>query len=351
MLAELHELCDAHHGPMQDFSAKVVSQTAVSRLSGHYNMQSRGHAALVHSGFTALVRKNARRCGLLADVPLGFRSQDLPSAPIRLLKGPCATPHNSTTEPVVDSTATIIVPASKSSTRELVAVAMPDTRMPTLSNSTTEPVFEAMLVATAQLVVPSNSMKKPLAEVTPIVTVPALITKGEVTLLPEVPATLPPQTDTRDLPAGFEKLPLEAPTRHGITHGTSVKITQDPVMVQPAPVATPPTLIEEVTPLATPVVTRESRINFGNLSYAQNPQLAANMLNKLPGHYHIDPTVGFHWSPRIDNLGPFPAMLINGRVVKNRELDCGAETIITGQSGAAAMEITVTMIKRDAIVI
>jgi hypothetical protein len=146
-------------------------------------------------------------------------------------------------------------------------------------------------------------MKEPVAEVTPIVTVPELVTKGEVTPLPEVPATLPPQTDTRDLPAGFEKLPLDAPMRHGITHGPSVKETQDPVNaeVEPAPVATPPTLIEDVTPLATPVVTRESRTNFGNLYDAQNPQLAANMLSKLPGNYHIDQTVGFHRSPRIDD--------------------------------------------------
>jgi hypothetical protein len=181
---------------MQGFSAKVVSPTAVLRLSGHYDMLPREHAALVHSGFTALAKKNAKPCGSSADMPLGFRSQDLPSAPIRPLEGPCATPRNSTTEPVVDSTPTVIVPTPKSSTKEPVAVAMPDTRMPTLSNSTTEPVFGAMLVATAQLVVPSNSMKEPVADVTPIVTVPKLVTKGEVTPLPEVPATLPPQTAT-----------------------------------------------------------------------------------------------------------------------------------------------------------
>jgi hypothetical protein len=51
---------------MQGFSAKVVSQTAVSRLSGHYDKLPRGHAALMHSGFTALAKKNARPCGLSA---------------------------------------------------------------------------------------------------------------------------------------------------------------------------------------------------------------------------------------------------------------------------------------------
>jgi hypothetical protein len=44
-------------------------------------------------------------------------------------------------------------------------------------------------------------------------------------------------------------------------------------------------------------------------------------------------------------------MLINGRVVTNLLLDSGAEAIITGRPGAAAMGITSTMIERDAIVI
>jgi hypothetical protein len=82
-LAELQKLWDAHHGPMQGFSAKVVSQTAVSHLSGHYDKLPRGHAALMHSGFTALAKKNARLCESSADMPLGFRSKDLLSAPIR----------------------------------------------------------------------------------------------------------------------------------------------------------------------------------------------------------------------------------------------------------------------------
>jgi hypothetical protein len=148
-------------------------------------------------------------------------------------------------------------------------------------------------------------------------------------------------------------LARDAPTRQGMTHGSCVKETQVPVSaeVEPAPVAAPPTPAEEVAPLATPVVTRESRTNFGNLYDAQNPKLAANMLSKLPKNYHIDPTVGFHRSPRIDNSGPLPAMLINGRVVTNIVLDCGAEAIITGQPGAAAMGITPTMIERDGIVI
>jgi hypothetical protein len=162
-LVELQELWDAHHGSMQGFSAKVVSQTAVSRLSGHYDKLPRGHAALMHSWFTALAKKNARPCGSSVDMPLGFRSKDLPSAPIQPLEGHRATLRNSTTEPVVDSTSTVIVPAPKSSTKEPpVAAAMPDTSMPTLSNPTKEPVVRAMLVATVPSILPSNSTKEPV---------------------------------------------------------------------------------------------------------------------------------------------------------------------------------------------
>jgi hypothetical protein len=358
-LAELQELWDAHHGPMLGFRAKVVAQTAVSRLSGHYDMLPRGHAALAHSGFTALAKKNAIPCGSAAGMPPGFRSKDLPSAPIQPLEGPCATPCNSTMEPVEPSTYTVIVPAPENSTKEPVVGAMlvatvpmilpsnstkepvvraiPEPSMPTLSNSTTEPVGRSMLVATnLSMAVPSNSIKEPIAEATPVVTVLEPVTKSGVTPLPEVPATLPP-TDIRDLPAGLEKLPLDALTRQGVTHGPSVKETQDPAStkVELAPIAMTPIPAEEVAPLATPVVTRKT-------NDAKNPQSAV-MLSKLPGDYHDNRTVGFHRSPRIDNSGPLPAMLINGRMVTNLVLDCGAEAIITGQPGAAAMGITPTM--------
>jgi hypothetical protein len=83
------------------------------------------------------------------------------------------------------------------------------------------------------------------------------------------------------------------------------------------------------------MVTRET--NVGKLYDAQDPQSAATS-SKLPGNYHIDRTVGFHRTPHIDNSGPLPTMMINGRVVNNLVLDCGAEAIITGQPSAATME-------------
>ncbi|GAQ93422.1 hypothetical protein KFL_015140010, partial [Klebsormidium nitens] len=79
------------------------------------------------------------------------------------------------------------------------------------------------------------------------------------------------------------------------------------------------------------------------------PNLGA-LLSHLPGTYHSDRRAGFHRSPRIDNRGSKPAMLINGRVVHNLLLDGGAEAAITGRSSAAAMGITPDMIDRNAIV-
>jgi hypothetical protein len=287
-MAELQELWDAHYDSMQGLCAKVIP-TSVSRFSGHYNTLPGGHAAPLHSGLTAPAKKNERLRGPQTDMPLGFLPKDFLAVPVRPPPGTLAAP--------------------------------------------------------------SNSTKEPVAKATPVMTAPAPPMVVEVTPLPEVPATLPP-VDTRDLPAGFEELPLDTPTHQGMIYGPSVKETQVPpnTEVEPAPGAVAPIPAEDIAPLATSVVTRETRTNFGNLYDAQNPQLAA-MLSKLPENYHSDRTVGFHRSPRIDNSGPSPKMLINGRVVTNLLLDCGAKAIITGQPGAAAMGITPAMIQRNAIVI
>jgi hypothetical protein len=79
-------------------------------------------------------------------------------------------------------------------------------------------------------------------------------------------------------------------------YGPSVKETQvsSSIEVKSAPTAATIISKEETAPLATLVVTRATRRNFGNLYDAQNPQLAA-MLSKLPGTYHsADRTIGFH---------------------------------------------------------
>jgi hypothetical protein len=201
-LAELQELWDAHHESMQGLCAKVIP-TSVSRLSGHYNTLPGGHAAPLHSGLTASAKKNERLRGPQTDMPLGFLPKDFLSVPVRPPPGTLAAPCNSTKEPV--------------------------------------------------------------AEATPVATVPAPTPVDEVTPMPEVPATRPP-ADTRDLPAGFEELPLDAPTRQGMIYGPSVNETQVPLSteVEPAPAAAPPIPAEEMAPLATPVVTRKTRKNSGN---------------------------------------------------------------------------------------
>jgi hypothetical protein len=178
-LAELQELWDAHHESMQSLCAKVIP-TSVSRLSGHYNTLPGGHAAPLHSGLTAPAKKNERLRGPQTDMPLGFLPKDFLSVPARPPPGTLGAPSNSTKEPVAEATPVVIVPAP-----------------------------------------------------TPVV---------EVTPTPEVPATLPP-ADTRDLPAGFEELPLDAPTRQGMIYGPSVKETHVPPSTEDEPAPTAATSI------------------------------------------------------------------------------------------------------------
>jgi hypothetical protein len=138
-----------------------------------------------------------------------------------------------------------------------------------------EPVVGDMLVATTlSMAVPSNFKKEPVAAVTPVVTVSEPVTKSGVTPLSEVPATLPP-TDTRDLPAGLEELPLDAPMRQGMTHGPSVKETQNPANTEDelALIAMTPILTEVVAPLATPVVTHETNVGSFMMPRTINRQL------------------------------------------------------------------------------
>ena len=143
-------------------------------------------------------------------------------------------------------------------------------------------------------------------------------------------------TRTRVLPQGFQELPSDDPRRQGVIYGPTAPVDTAPALQEadqaPAALGPPP------EPAADSIYNPE------------NPRIGA-LLGKLPGAYHSDPTTGFHRSPRIDNSGPQPALLVNGRVVPNLILDSGAEAVITGPSGAKAMGITPDMIRRRAIVI
>ncbi|GAQ93235.1 hypothetical protein KFL_013780020, partial [Klebsormidium nitens] len=141
---------------------------------------------------------------------------------------------------------------------------------------------------------------------------------------------------TRLLPQGFEELPPDDPRRQGVIYGPT------------APVDTAPALTEaDQAPAA---LDPPNEPAADDIYDADNPRIGA-LLGKLPGAYHSDPTAGFHRSPRIDNSGPQPALLVNGRTVSNMILDSGAEAVITGPSGAKAMGITPDMIRRRAVVI
>jgi hypothetical protein len=56
-----------------------------------------------------------------------------------------------------------------------------------------------------------------------------------------------------------------------------------------------------------------------------------------------------HKAPRIDNCGPNPACLINGKVLPVILLDYGAESVITGRAGARQMGLKPSMMDLGAV--
>jgi hypothetical protein len=73
------------------------------------------------------------------------------------------------------------------------------------------------------------------------------------------------------------------------------------------------------------------------------------LLSRLSGSYHSDRAQGTYRSPRIDNKGPRPTMVINGQVIHNLVLDCGADTVLVGPKTAARLHLTPDMIRKNAI--
>jgi hypothetical protein len=70
-----------------------------------------------------------------------------------------------------------------------------------------------------------------------------------------------------------------------------------------------------------------------NLYDANNFKLRA-LLAGLPASQVVNRETGVHKAPRIDNSGPNPACLINGKVLPVNLLDYGFESVITGWAGA-----------------
>jgi hypothetical protein len=85
-----------------------------------------------------------------------------------------------------------------------------------------------------------------------------------------------------------------------------------------------------------------------NLYDARKPKLRA-LLAGLPATQVANRDTGVHKAPRIDNSGPNPACLINGKVLPVILLDCGAETVITGRAGARQMGLKPSMMDLGAV--
>ena len=247
------------------------------------------HVAPVHSRLTKrVVDKDERLRGPLANMPLSFIPKDFLREPHRPPPGMMTVPEG-------------MVP---------VLEAEPDAR------AAPEPIHTAVVPVEVAPGPPNTQ---------------AVLTSSE-TPQPAASAV----TDHDSLPASFTELPADSPARQGMVYEPSV----------PQPALTP----EQETAPTRRGKPRAALATSQDLYNPENPNISA-LLSHLPGSYHSDQTAGFHRSPRIDNSGLKPAMLINGRVLNNLLLDSGAEAVITGRSGAAAMGITPDMIAPNAIMI
>jgi hypothetical protein len=85
-----------------------------------------------------------------------------------------------------------------------------------------------------------------------------------------------------------------------------------------------------------------------NLHDAKNPKLRA-LLAGLPATQVANWETGVHKAPGIDNSGPNPACLINGKVLAVILLDYGAESVITSRAGARQMELKPSMMDLGAV--
>jgi hypothetical protein len=85
-----------------------------------------------------------------------------------------------------------------------------------------------------------------------------------------------------------------------------------------------------------------------NLYDAENPNLRA-LLAGLPATQVANRETRVHKAPRIDNSGPNPACLINGKVLPVILLDYGAESVITGRAGAWQMGLKPSMMDLGAV--
>jgi hypothetical protein len=85
-----------------------------------------------------------------------------------------------------------------------------------------------------------------------------------------------------------------------------------------------------------------------NLYDAKNSNLRA-LLAGLPATQVANRETGVHKAPRIDNSGPNPACLINGKVLPIILLDYGAESVITGRAGARQMGLRPSMMDLEAV--
>ena len=163
-----------------------------------------------------------------------------------------------------------------------------------------------------------------------------------------------PKAPERTLPLGFEELPphddkyqghIIEPSKPAPALPTVPESTDEPVGDK-SDAAIEPIHTDPAADTIAEIPTVEPPDN--NIYNAANPRLAA-LLSGLPGSYHSDRSHGTYRSPRVDNSGPRPAMTINGQVLHNLVLDCGADGLLVGPQTAAKLKLAPDMIRKNAI--
>jgi hypothetical protein len=311
---ELLEFWESQQAMMaQGYSGTLIARSMANASPCSVSRPSARATSTFHPGLTKRDLENQRIKGRLSNMPLGFLPHDTIGPP-RPMPAPALAPHVSSAgsepEPIADPPARVtrIHDPSLGSTR-------PQRSQPV------EPVWAEPAMPLGFEELPAQDERY----------------QGQI-YGPSKPGpnTVPaegPDDGHQDADEPAPETPGTADSKPEPLETTSPAKKSEPSSIEPEGSDRP----------AVPVV------GTANDSYdAANPDLAA-LLSRLSGSYHSDRAQGTYRSPRIDNKGPRPAMVINGQVLHNLVLDCGADAVLVGLKTAARLHLKPDMIRKNAI--
>jgi hypothetical protein len=313
---ELQEFWEAQQAMMaQGYSVTLVARS-VPQASGPCSMSrpSARAASTFHPGLTKRGPENQRIKGRLSNMPLGFFPRDTIGPP-RPMPALAPAPHvpsaGSEPEPMADP------PARVTRTRD----PSPGSTRPQRSQPV-EPVRAEPAMPLGFEELPAHDERY----------------QGQI-YGPSKPSpdTVPAKGPFDGHQDADEQAP-EDPGTAGSSHKPPSETTSPARKSEPSSIE-PEGSDRPAAPLAG---------TAGDIYDAANPDLAA-LLSRLFGSYHSNRAQGTYRSPRIDNKGPRPAMLINGQVLHNLVLDCEADAVLVGPKTAARLQLKPDMIRKNAI--